>query len=222
LWPAWVLVAATILAALPAHARDWSVKVVDKDPPAAIADSIKAELQHKAVQVSDSGKLAFEFWLVKDLPLKSKPASPDKALDNIAEITLLGAAVVHQDERDFRDDDIFADTYTMRFGLQPQDGDHLGTSIYPYFALLTMAKLDKSAKGFSKFKDLEDASETDTPSEHPVVMSLRPPSKKDGTAPEIRQPDTDKTSVYITVPATADGEKMTLPFEIVVEGHGVL
>src|SRR5205823_1016536 len=104
-------------------AAELSLKVTDKEPPKQFSESIRKTLQPKAVQLLNGDTPAFEFWFGSEIPLKSKPASPDKALDAFQEMALLGAVAVGRGQRDYKDNDIAAGVYTMRFGLQPQDGD---------------------------------------------------------------------------------------------------
>lgn len=212
-----------VAAALPAAAADLTLKVVEKDPPAEIADPIKSTLQNTAIQLTNGdGKPVWEFWLVKELPLKAKPGEPGDALGEIAEVELLGVVSVNKSQRDFRDDQIFVDVYTMRFGLQPMDGNHLGTSLYDYFAMLTMADMDTTLEGFSDHDALVEASQKDTPAEHPVILSLRPPWEDAEEYPVIHEPDGDKKSICVEIPAKAGDEETTAVFEIVFEGIGVL
>src|ERR1041385_8739477 len=113
-----------------------TLKVTDKEPPKELDDSIRATLENKAVQLLDGDQPAWEFWFCNEIPLQSKPESAAKALDTLKQTTLLGAVSVPKARRDYRDDEIAANIYTMRFALQPQDGNHLGTAEYPYFAVL--------------------------------------------------------------------------------------
>src|SRR5437879_7644841 len=118
------------------HAADFSVKVADKEPPNQIGESIRKALQPKSVQLLNGDTPVFEFWFGSEVSLKSKPGSADKALGSIQETTLLGAVSVGSGQRDYKDNEIAAGVHTLRFGLQPQDGDHLGSAEYPYFAVL--------------------------------------------------------------------------------------
>src|SRR6266436_1748968 len=101
------------------HAADLSLKVIDKEPPKQIAESIRNSLQPKAVQLLNGDTPVFEFWFGSEIPLKSKPGSADKALDALAETAVLGAVAVGTGQRDYKHNEIAAGVYTMRFGLQP-------------------------------------------------------------------------------------------------------
>jgi len=195
-----------------------SVKVADKEPPKELDASIRAILQSKAVQVLNGDKTVYEFWLSSEVPLRSKPASPPKALDAIKEATLLGAVSVPATRRDYRDDELAAGIYTMRFALQPQDGDHLGTAEYSYFAVLVSAKIDTKPDGITEFKALVKASAKTASGDHPVILSLRPAASDDGDPLKLNEPAPEHKSVRLKVPAKVSDEKTSLTFEIVCEG----
>ena len=202
------------------NAADLSVQVSDKEPPKEIGESIRKMLPPKSVQLLNGDRPVFEFWFNPEVPLKSKPGSIEKALGVIQETTLLGAATVGSGQRDYKDNEIPAGVYTMRFGLQPQDGDHLGTAEYPYFAVLIPAKNDTQLDGITTYKAMAKASGKDTASGHPLVLSLRPASSGNGDVPKLNEPAADHKSLRVKVPAKAGEEKTTIVFELVFKGHG--
>jgi hypothetical protein len=202
------------------NAADPSLKIADKEAPKQIGESIRQALQPKAVQLLDGDKPALELWFRSEIPLKSKPASADKALDAIPEISLLGAVSVGSGQRDYKDNEIAPGIYTVRFGLQPQDGDHLGTAEFNYFAVLIPAASDPQLDGIKTFKEMAKASGKDTASAHPVVLSLRPVSSDAGEFPKLNEPAADHKSVRVKVPAKAGEEKTSIVFELVYKGHG--
>lgn len=215
--------AATIIAVqagLSAEA-DLTLKVVEKAAPEGVSDAIKAELQGTAIQLLDGDKPVYEFWLAKSIKLEKAPDAKD-ALAALAPITLLGVAQVEGDERDYRDDEIYTDVYTMRLAIQPSDGNHLGTSEFPYFAILIPAAKDTSVSGYDDADAMVDVGKEDTAAEHPIIMSLRP-SDAEGPYPKLREPVYEHKTVVVEVPAKdADGAESKIVFEIVYEGLGEL
>ncbi len=201
-------------------AAELSVKMAEKEPPKELDASIRAKLQTKAVQLMDGEKPVFEFWFSAELPLQSKPAVVSKALDAVKQTTLIGAVAVSRDQRDYRDDELRAGIYTMRFVLQPQDGNHLGTSEFNYFAALTPARNDNKLDGIGEYKALVKASSKETSTDHPVILSLRPASSEPGEAPQLKAPAPEHKSVSVRIPAKAGDEKVNVAFEIVYEGKG--
>ena len=213
-----VFFALLFLVAYSSPAADLALKVADKEPPKELDASIRGKLQSKAVQLLDGEKPAYEFWFNREIPLQSKPASTAKALDAIKETTLLGAVSVPSARRDYRDDELPAGVYTMHFALQPQDGDHLGTAEYLYFAVLVSSKLDTKPDGITDYKTLVKTSAKSRSTDHPIVLSLRPASSEGGDLPKLNEPAPEHKSVQLKVPAKAGGEPTSLVFELVYEG----
>src|SRR5687768_6837058 len=145
-----------LLTALAAQAAELTLKTADLSPPKEIDPAIQKLLQPKAIQLVEGEQPAFQFWLVKEMP------SAAKGLDGVKQATLLGAVAVPKARRDYRDDEIAAGVYTMRLALQPQDGNHLGSSEFPYFAALTPAKLDTKPDGIADYKALVKISSKET------------------------------------------------------------
>src|SRR6059036_2370976 len=210
----------TFLQVNAATAADLALKVADKEPPKELDTSIRAKLQTKAVQLLDGEKPVYEFWFSAEVPLQSKPSSAGKALDAVKQATLLGAVAVSRDQRDYRDDELAAGVYTMRFALQPQDGNHLGTAEFNYFAVLVPAKLDTKPDGITDYKPLVKASSKETTTDHPVILSLRPAGSAEGDLPKLNDPAPEHKSVRVKVPAKAGGQTTSLIFELVYEGKG--
>jgi len=208
------------LVASSTSAADLTLKVADKEPPKELDASIRAKLQSKAIQLLAGDKPVYEFWFDAEVPLQSKPSSTAKALETVKQATLLGAVSVAGDQRDYRDDELRAGVYTMRFALQPQDGNHLGTAEFSFFVVLTPAKIDNKPDGIADYKALVKASSRETSTDHPVILSLRPASSDDGDPPKLNNPAPDHKSVRIKVPAKAGGDKTAIAFEVVYEGKG--
>src|SRR5262249_5763553 len=166
-WFKWGLAMAGCLGGAVVLAADLSLTVADKEPPKELDSSIRATLQTKAVQLLNGDKPALEFWFAAEIPLTAKPPSAAKALDAVKPATLLGAGSVPKARRDYRDDELASGTFTMRFALQPQDGNHLGTADYTYFAVLVPAKLDTKPDGITDYKTLVKTSSKETSTEHP-------------------------------------------------------
>jgi hypothetical protein len=220
-WSLWLwLTIVSCSACVSAPAADLTLKVTDKEPPKELDASIRATLQAKAVQLLNGDKPALEFWFATEVPLTAKPSSAAKALDAVKPATLLGAMVVPQARRDYRDDELAAGAFTMRFALQPQDGNHLGTADYTYFAVLVPAKLDTKPDGITDYKTLVKTSSKGTSTEHPVIFSLRPARSEEGEFPTQNDPAPEHKSVRVKLPAKVAGssEKTSLVFEVVYEG----
>lgn len=215
------LAATALLVSARLNAADFTLKAAEKPAPKEIGESIRAVLQPKAIQLMQAGKPALEIWWRQEVPLKAKPASANEALMAITETALVGVVVVNDASlRDYKDNEVPKGTYTMRFELQPKDGDHLGTAEFDSFVVLTDVQNDKELNGLNTFKALTKASGKSTSSGHPLVVSLRP-APAEGTVPDLTEPAAEHKAIRIKLPAKApSGDKTDLVSDFVFQGHG--
>ena len=203
-----------------AGAEALKLRVADKPPPAELDASIRSVLQPKAVQLLDGDTPVFEFWFRSEVPLAAKPASTEKAMDALRQPTLIGAVVLQKERRDYKDNVIATGLHTMRFALQPQNGDHLGTADFNYFLVLVPAKRDAKLDAITDYKALVNASSEGTTTEHPVIISLRPANSTSGEFPALSEPAPEHKAVRLKLPAKVAGaaDKTELAFDLVYEG----
>jgi hypothetical protein len=200
-------------------AGELKVQAADTPPPAQAGETLQKAVQPKSIQVLAGDKIIYEFWLRSEIPLKGPPESPGKVIDQIRETTFIGLVQVGPGQRDYKDNEINPGLYTMRVAWQPEDGDHLGTSEYPFFAVLVPASADTSVDGITRYRALVKTSGKGTPTEHPVVLSLRPMETTDGQFPQLREPAPDRKSVQVQTSGKASAPS-PITFEIVVKGKG--
>lgn len=219
-----MLVAICAALSLPmlAYAEPLTLKQAEVAPPDEVASGMRDLLDSQAVQLLDGDKPIFEIWFRKDIPLKSKPDEGASALSLIDEVTYLGVVSVHERRKDFRNDDIEPGVYTMRLGILPTDGNHLGTSPFPYMAILVPAKYDEGLDAITDHDSLAELSGQDTYAEHPNSLSLQPleDGEAEGDFPRTGEGGDDWQLVYLKLPAKADGAEVELAFKMVYEGHG--
>ena len=91
-------------------------------------------------------------------------------------MALLGAIRVVAPMKDNRDQGFPTGLYVMRHGIQPQNGDHTGSTDFIDFALLLNAQGDKTVNGhYPTPLDMMKQSIADKKGEHPIVFALLPP-----------------------------------------------
>ena len=139
-------------------------------PPPALASGIRALLAEGGTRAAVSGT-QLDFWFVKSLPVKGTAAS----WATVEEGTLVGAVRVSSEFRDIRARLIKPGTYTLRYALQPQNGDHLGVSPFREFLLLSPASVDTDAAARGHEATIEMSTKTAGGS-HPAVWSIDPPA----------------------------------------------
>ena len=215
-----VLAATALLGGLPAAApAQYSVKEAAAAPPKELNESIRKLLHERAVQLRDAkDALLCEVWFRKEVPGKATPEQVKNGLTyrELPETTLLGVLKVTETLVDYRKQKIKAGVYTLRLGIQLMDGDHMGTSPYNEFALLSPAAEDKAPDQMD-VKELHELSGKATGRKHPGLMLLFP-NKTAAEAPAMEAKPKDHVVLSYRVPATAAGQKANLGFSLVVVG----
>jgi len=214
-------VAVVVISAAGAAAADTklTVKVADEEPPKDLSDEVRALLDGKGMTVTDDkGKVLCTVWPAKSLETKATADQAKAGLkyEHLEETTIVGAVKFPEDWRDYRKSKIKAGVYTLRLGIQPMDGDHMGTAPFNEFCLLCPADKDKKPD-LLEAKELHELSTKATTRKHPGIMLLFP-NAKPAEAPAVEAKPKDHFVLSYRVPATAGSEKSFLGFSLVVIG----
>jgi hypothetical protein len=198
-----------VLAALPARAADYSIKVVNEAPPKEVQESIRKLLADRAVQLLDGkGETLVEVWFRKEVPAKATEAQVKNGLTyhEIPETTLFGALRVAKQVTDYRKQKVMPGVYTLRLAFQPMDGDHMGTAPYSEFLLASPAADDKDPGTLSP-KALHELSAKST-NNHPGVFLLFP--AKDAGEPKLADKGDGHWVLTIKQDVTVGGKKAAI------------
>jgi len=95
--------------------------------------------------------------------------------DAVEEGSVIGALRVTGAYRDIRGKVVKPGVYTLRYGLQPQNGDHLGAAPNREFLLISPAAVDSDPRPLGFDGTVALAKET-TGTAHPASLSIDPPS----------------------------------------------
>ena len=195
-----------------------TVAVADRDPPAELADPVRAALDRKAVTVTEAGEPAVTVWFRDVLPLA---ASAEQVANGVGvrELQpggLVGAVRLHRAFTDYRKQSLPAGAYTLRFAVQPEVGDHAGTSPHPEFVLLTPAAADNGVSAVEP-ADLLGRSRKATGGDHPAVLLLVPAGGATDEPKLVEKADGVRV-LLLRRPAAADGAPAKLNLGLVVAG----
>lgn len=200
-------VSAFLIALLPttALADSYKIEPLKQAPPAVLSAPVRESLREDGYKVVDGqGKTYAEFWLRKAVPASEKPAGPKGAVQFpfLAEGELLGALQFPGEGHDYRDQTIPKGVYTIRYGLQPVNGDHLGVSVCrDYILLLPGAKDQALAK--IPVKPLQERSAESAGTSHPAILMLVAPAAGAGPPPSMAR-DEEKNTWGAIVPLNLD------------------
>jgi hypothetical protein len=218
------LLLALAIAPSAAQAQDaYKVEVLKESAPAVLSAPVKEAMNAQGYRVLDAnGKPVVDFWLRKAVPASGKPAGPQGAVlfPVLEEGELLGALRFPAEGHDYRDQPIAAGVYTLRYGLQPVNGDHLGVSPFRDFALLLPSGKDQTTAVLKK-KPLEEQSAAAAGTSHPAVLMLFAPPEGAATAPAMaHDQEKDTWGAIVPLPLSIKGESAptALPIQLVVAG----
>lgn len=155
-----------------------SVSPLTDTAPADLAAGVAARLAPAARVVA--GDATLDLWLVEELELSaSAKASADPGWSGVESGTLVGALRVTGTFKEIRGKVVKPGVYTLRYGQQPQNGDHLGISLFREFLLISPAAIDKDPKILG-FDGVVALSKEVIGTAHPASLSIDPPEAAPG------------------------------------------
>ena len=200
------------------RAEKYAVAELKETAPEALAAEVRDCLGKTGYRVTNSaGKTICDVWLRAELPVLGKF---DEQLDvkyPIGPGTLIGVIRFSEPYSDYRKQKVKPGTYTLRYGHQPQDGNHLGTAQYRDFAIVSPAAEDKSPAAMDQDKAMELSQKT-TRTTHPAILSLLPPQKRD-KLPSMAHDDTLNLEVLVAKTAAKGSASKEIQIELVTVGH---
>lgn len=196
-----------------AHAQIAAEKHDEKVPPELPA-AIASMIAPGGVRAT-AGPASIDFWLVKQMPVKPGSAAP--SWGDVEEGTLVGAVRLSAGYKDIRGRTIKPGVYTLRYAVQPANGDHLGVSPFRGFVLLSPAALDTDAAPRGHDGTIAISIRA-VGGSHPAVWSIDPPSTTEAVLSK-HSTELGHQSVVVEVPAARDGKPAgALRFGIVLVG----
>ncbi|PYT28964.1 MAG: hypothetical protein DMG58_17300 [Acidobacteria bacterium] len=141
-------------------------------PPAELAPAISQALEQQGTKIVGSSGVFCEVWFRTSLPAGPKSAEESVTLPTIPLGALVGAIRFPAQGADRRGQPIKPGVYTLRYGLQPLNGDHLGVSPQRDFLVLVPAGDDKDLNAAPNFDALMAMSRKASGTPHPAVLSM--------------------------------------------------
>jgi hypothetical protein len=202
-----------------AYAVDHRLEQLAEPAPAdAVAAPIASLLNESGVKViRGTSRTVCEIWLRKEIPASAATSSgvqyPFQPGD------LIGVVRFPREGSDFRDQDIAEGVYTLRYGLQPVDGAHVGTFPTRDFLVLSKAEDDQSAEPVDAMALTERSTEASETS-HPAILALIKLEEKAESYPSITENEEKEWWIARLEVQTKAGDKaQKIPVDLVVAGY---
>lgn len=176
-----------------------------------VADTIRNQLEPNGYRVvTPDGPV--DVWFRAQVPTGKNPE--DGAIyDKLVSSTFVGVIQFAKDSRDYKGERIPAGIYTLRYQVQPNDGDHLGTAPTRDFLLVMPAESDTDPSATYTFEQMVKlSSRVNGSNKHPTPLNLVAPESK--AFPIVYKDDEDHTILSVQL-KTAAGP---LPIALVVKG----
>src|SRR5262249_8038167 len=182
-----------------------------KEAPAGLSAEISAAINTAGYRVTGKDGVICDLWLAKEIPLKPKFKSSLRIKYPFQTGQLIGVVRYPEGSKptDFRGQSLKPGTYTLRYGLQPDDGNHLGTSDIRDFLVGCPPKNDVDPKRVEDIKDLFKLSAQSAGTTHPAIFLLIPPPEKPYDAAGVTYDD-EKHLVILQANANAKDDGKTV------------
>ncbi len=176
-------------------------------PPADLAPVIASLLHASGAKVVVGGA-TLDIWWVQSM------GGDGPGWSGVESGTLVGAVRVTGPFKEIRGKVVAPGVYTLRYGQQPQNGDHLGISTYRDFLLVSPASADQDPKVLG-FDGVVALSKQVIGTSHPASLSLDPPEAAPGASLSAYKNDSGHDGVVFEVQRKPSG---TIKFGLIVSG----
>ncbi len=192
------LAAAALFAfAATAAAQNYTAAMASQAPPTELSAAVRGVLDSQAIEVKDASGVLCDIWLRKDIPTVPPPGMTlGIVYPQLAPGTLVGAIRFPAQVIDFRDQKIKPGVYTLRYELNPVDGNHQGVAPQRDFLLLGPPAQDTTTDTLD-FKPLVKLSRETTTHNHPSVWSLMPADGAPAQLPGVAPQDSDNGTIQV-------------------------
>jgi len=162
----WILLLSIVLGSLAA-----AQKVERTGAPTGVSDALRQAVENNGYRATLDGGWTAEFWFARQLQTATKDVA-GALYPELSDGEFVGVVTFSQAMTDYRGQNIPAGTYTLRYQMLPQDGNHMGVAPNPDFLLAIPAANDAAPGATYPYKKLVALSAKSTGASHPAVIAL--------------------------------------------------
>ena len=198
-----------------ALAADPSLESFEEAPPEEVSAAVRESLGSRGFRILSDEKVVMELWLRSEIPVKEEGGSGSLGISfgSLEKGTLIGVGRFPEEWADYKNNPIGAGVYTLRYAVQPADGNHIGRSQYRDFLLMLQAATDVEVETSLGLDELVVQSHASTGKPHPGVIAIFP-LYEDAPEPKLMRNEMDQWTLAV--------DRGALKIGLVVEGHGEL
>jgi hypothetical protein len=196
------------------EAAEPQLTTIKSAPPEGLSTEIRQSLGGSALRVAVDGEVVTELWLRREVPLQEAANTElGVSFGRLGSGTLIGVVRLDRPWSDYKNNPVAAGVYTLRYAVEPADGNHMGVSLYRDFLLLIPVSEDVSVEVAWSADELTGKSLASTGTPHPAVLALFP-VWEEVTEPALIRNDLDQWTLAVPM-----GSISPTP-GLVVQGHG--
>ena len=189
-----------------------TVEGLEAGAPADFSEEIRNELSPTGVRVTHAGSLLADFWFRSAVPTGAPRQEEGVLYGALKSGSLLGVLRIHAAGRDYRAQKLPAGLYTLRYDVQPDDGEHLNLTESRDFLLLCAAADDRRPLTLGE-DELHKLSAKLHQKKHPAVLFLV--AANDGPGTRVRSRDEHQKLLLDVDVATTAGKPLRLTIVVV-------
>lgn len=178
-------------------------------PPTSLSAAVSEILEQDAHQVRVDGEVEATFWFRKDAP-EAESASSQLGVNfsKLSNGDLLGVVEFQVEWLDYKANRVPPGAYTLRYQVQPADGNHMGVSQFRDFFVLVPAELDEDPEARYSYAELMALSTQASGVTHPATMALFP-VYEEVSEPKLFQDDLGQWTLARAFDSTVIGVVVT-------------
>ena len=171
-------------------------------PPSDLPAAISGTVQKDGSKVVAGNGTAFcEIWFRTTVPSGPKTTEDGVTVPTIPQGALVGALRFPGRGADRRGQNIKPGVYTLRYALQPVNGDHQGVAPQRDFLLMVPAADDPGPDAKPGFDDLVKLSSKASGTPHPAVLSMS--ASSNAKFPELKKEGENDWALHAKIGDTA-------------------
>lgn len=192
------------------------IETIDEFEDSTASLSIRESVRPEGYRViQEDGSILCEVWIRDTIPSQREAGVLGAVYPQLFESLLVGVVSFPAGAGDYRGQQLKPGTYTMRYELLPDDGNHLGAAPTRDFVLLVPVSTDSIAHTRFTYEELVSLSKMASGTNHPAVFNL--------TFPESEEPlptvaETCEGHIVFTAVLRTENDQ-EIPFALVVVGE---